>query len=96
MQESHDLQRHNGCVCRNPHAHLWPCACSCLASCTWNCWIGPATHTHDVQAYALSEELNKWLLFDDTNIKYIGSWREVAASMREGRHQPSLLFYERI
>jgi hypothetical protein len=53
-------------------------------------------HTHDVQAYALSEELNKWLLFDDTNIKYIGSWREVAASMREGRHQPSLLFYERI
>ena len=49
-----------------------------------------------VQAYALSEELTKWLLFDDTNIKFIGSWREVAASMKEGRHQPSLLFYERV
>lgn len=49
-----------------------------------------------VQAYALSEELNKWLLFDDTNIKFIGGWREVAASMKEGRHQPSLLFYERV
>ena len=53
-------------------------------------------HLSDLQAYALSEELNKWLLFDDTNIKFIGGWREVAASMREGRHQPSLLFYERI
>ncbi|BDA41097.1 probable inactive ubiquitin carboxyl-terminal hydrolase 54 at C-terminar half [Coccomyxa sp. Obi] len=55
------------------------------------CYFG-----HHYQAYALSEELNKWLLFDDTNIKFIGSWREVAASMKEGRHQPSLLFYERV
>jgi hypothetical protein len=48
------------------------------------------------QAYALSEELNQWLLFDDTNIKFIGGWREVAASMRDWRLQPSLLFYERV
>ena len=49
-----------------------------------------------VQAYALSEELDAWLLFDDTIIKFIGGWREVATSMRESRLQPSLLFYERL
>ena len=49
-----------------------------------------------LQAYALSEELDQWLLFDDTNIRFIGGWREVAASMRDSRLQPSLLFYERL
>ena len=49
-----------------------------------------------MQAYALSEELEQWLLFDDANIKLIGGWRDVAASMIEMRLQPSLLFYERV
>lgn len=50
---------------------------------------------HHWQAYALSEELGAWLLFDDANIKHIGAWPDVAASMVNGRHQPSLLLYER-
>jgi hypothetical protein len=51
---------------------------------------------HDRQAYTLSEELHQWLLFDDTNIKLIGQWKDVAASIRNSRHQPSLLFYEHV
>lgn len=47
------------------------------------------------QAYALSEEVDQWLLFDDTNIKYVGEWEDVVASMIASRHQPSLLFYEK-
>jgi hypothetical protein len=54
------------------------------------CYFG-----HHYQSYALSEELDQWLLFDDTTIKRIGSWRDVAATMRASRLQPSLLFYER-
>lgn len=46
------------------------------------------------QAYALSEEMDQWLLFDDTNIKYVGEWESVVASMIASRHQPSVLFYE--
>ena len=48
------------------------------------------------QAFALSEELNEWLLFDDTTIKQIGSWQDVANVMKAGRLQPSLLFYEQL
>ena len=48
-----------------------------------------------LQAYVLSEELNEWLLFDDTKIRYIGSWQSVVKDMQEARLQPSLLFYER-
>ena len=48
-----------------------------------------------MQAYVLSEELNEWLLFDDTKIRYIGSWQNVVKDMQEARLQPSLLFYER-
>ena len=49
-----------------------------------------------VQALALSEELDQWLLFDDTHIKQVGSWADAAAAMKSGRLQPSLLFYEQI
>ena len=48
-----------------------------------------------LQAYVLSEELNEWLLFDDTKIRYIGSWQNAVKDMQEARLQPSLLFYER-
>jgi hypothetical protein len=50
---------------------------------------------HHYQAYALVEELGRWLLFDDAAIRLVGGWADVAASMRACRHQPSLLFYER-
>lgn len=49
-----------------------------------------------LQAYVLSEELNEWLLFDDTKIRFVGSWQNVAKDMQEARLQPSLLFYERL
>ena len=55
------------------------------------CYFG-----HHYKAYVLSEELDEWLLFDDTTISHIGSWREVTASLRSSRLQPSLLFYERL
>lgn len=54
------------------------------------CYFG-----HHYQSYALSEDLNQWLLFDDTTIKLIGEWRDVTASIRASRLQPSVLFYER-
>ncbi|KAK9841748.1 hypothetical protein WJX81_000543 [Elliptochloris bilobata] len=50
---------------------------------------------HHYCALALSEELQRWLLFNDANVRLVGGWREVAAYMREERLQPSLLFYER-
>lgn len=48
-----------------------------------------------LQAYVLSEELDEWLLFDDTKIRFIGSWHNVVRDMQDARLQPSLLFYER-
>lgn len=55
------------------------------------CYFG-----HHYQVYALSEELDQWLLFDDTNIQLIGDWQDVKAKMRCSRLQPSVLFYERL
>eukprot|EP00884_Botryococcus_braunii_P009363 jgi/Botrbrau1/18428/Bobra.0072s0020.2 len=49
---------------------------------------------HHYQVYVLNEELDQWLLFDDTNINRVGDWEDVVASMIASRHQPSLLFYE--
>ena len=53
------------------------------------CYFG-----HHYKAYALSEELNEWLLFDDSTISHIGGWHDVTASLRGSRLQPNLLFYE--
>jgi hypothetical protein len=53
------------------------------------CYFG-----HHYQSFALSEELQQWLLFDDTAVKLIGSWQDVARTMISSRLQPSLLFYE--
>lgn len=54
------------------------------------CYFG-----HHYQAYAFSEELEQWLLFDDTNIQLIGDWQDVKHMVRSSRLQPSVLFYER-
>ena len=43
----------------------------------------------------LSEELQQWLLYDDTMVKQLGSWRDVQSAMIAARMQPSLLFFER-
>lgn len=53
------------------------------------CYFG-----HHYKAYALSEELNEWLLFDDSTISAVGSWAEVQQSLTSSRMQPNLLFYE--
>ena len=55
------------------------------------CYFG-----HHYQAYALSEELDQWLLFDDTNIQLIGDWQDAKSMIRGSRLQPSVLFYERL
>ena len=54
------------------------------------CYFG-----HHYQAYAFSEELEQWLLFDDTNIQLVGDWQDVKSMIRSSRLQPSVLFYER-
>lgn len=53
------------------------------------CYFG-----HHYKAYALSEELEEWLLFDDSTISAIGSWRDVKSSLISSKMQPNLLFYE--
>ena len=55
------------------------------------CYFG-----HHYQAYAFSEELEQWLLFDDTNIQLVGDWQDVKSMVRSSRLQPSVLFYERV
>ena len=55
------------------------------------CYFG-----HHYQAYAFSEELEQWLLFDDTNIQLVGDWQDVKSMVRSSRLQPSVLFYERM
>ena len=55
------------------------------------CYFG-----HHYQAYAFSEELEQWLLFDDTNIQLVGDWQDVKSMVRSSQLQPSVLFYERM
>ena len=55
------------------------------------CYFG-----HHYQAYGYSEELDQWLLFDDTNIQLVGDWQDVKSMVRSSRLQPSVLFYERM
>ncbi|KAL3139457.1 hypothetical protein ABBQ38_003787 [Trebouxia sp. C0009 RCD-2024] len=44
--------------------------------------------------YALRPD-SKWYRFSDACVTQIGSWRKVMQSCTIGRHQPSLLFYEK-
>jgi len=63
---------------------------------------GPAYHLrcaicyfgHHYRAFALSKELQQWMLFDDDFIKLVGDWEQVKAFMKANRLQPSLLFFE--
>jgi hypothetical protein len=54
------------------------------------CYFG-----HHYQAFALSDELQQWMLFDDDFIKLIGDWNQVKKAMKASRLQPSLLFFEK-
>ena len=53
------------------------------------CYFG-----HHYKVYALSEELQEWLLFDDSTISAVGNWADVKVSLISTRMQPNLLFYE--
>jgi len=46
------------------------------------------------QAFVLSPDLGKWLIFDDESISVIGDWPSVTAKCVAGRVQPSVLFFE--
>lgn len=61
-----------------------PCNCSSVI-----CYFG-----HHYTAFVLSEELQQWLLIDDTVIRVVGDWAQVKALLVAQRLQPSLLFYE--
>ena len=54
------------------------------------CYFG-----HHYLSFALSEELNQWLLFDDTQIALVGDWSQVSAAIAARCLQPSVLCYER-
>lgn len=50
---------------------------------------------HHYTAFAFSQELSLWLLFDDEAITLVGNWNAVCRAMMAKRLQPSLLLYER-
>ncbi|KAK9841198.1 hypothetical protein WJX74_001758 [Apatococcus lobatus] len=54
------------------------------------CYFG-----HHYLSFALSEELNQWLLFDDTQIALVGDWNKVASAIVARCLQPSVLCYEK-
>lgn len=45
--------------------------------------------------YALihNDEMNAWVMFDDSSITTVGTWDAVCAKFKAGRIQPSVLFY---
>lgn len=45
-------------------------------------------------SFVLSEEVDSWLLFDDTSIRVVGGWGEVVSSITRDSLQPLVLFYE--
>eukprot|EP01025_Chloroclados_australasicus_P065657 TRINITY_DN8944_c1_g1_i2.p1 TRINITY_DN8944_c1_g1~~TRINITY_DN8944_c1_g1_i2.p1 ORF type:complete len:1698 (-),score=169.93 TRINITY_DN8944_c1_g1_i2:1184-6277(-) len=51
-------------------------------------------YRHHYYSFAFLEELDKWLLFDDSNIQVVGEFREVQGMISAEGWQPILLFYE--
>eukprot|EP01026_Neomeris_dumetosa_P048108 TRINITY_DN41526_c0_g1_i11.p1 TRINITY_DN41526_c0_g1~~TRINITY_DN41526_c0_g1_i11.p1 ORF type:complete len:371 (-),score=50.99 TRINITY_DN41526_c0_g1_i11:2089-3129(-) len=51
-------------------------------------------YRHHYYSFAFLEELDKWLLFDDTKIQIVGNFRKVQAMIVHEAWQPILLFYE--
>ena len=47
-------------------------------------------------AYFFSETSRQWVVFDDTTVKYVGSWSDVLQKTKLGHFHPSVLFYELI
>lgn len=53
------------------------------------CYYGQHYH-----CFAFNNEFGKWVMFDDTTVKVVGSWDDVADACRRGHLQPQVLFYE--
>ncbi|KAG0571803.1 hypothetical protein KC19_VG044000 [Ceratodon purpureus] len=55
------------------------------------CYYGQHYH-----CFAYNQELDTWVMFDDSTVKVIGEWRDVASTCRRGHLQPQVLFYEAV
>ncbi|XP_024367798.1 uncharacterized protein [Physcomitrium patens] len=55
------------------------------------CYYG--LHYH---CFAYNQELGRWVMFDDSTVKVIGEWKDVASTCRRGHLQPQVLFYETV
>ncbi|KAG0594892.1 hypothetical protein M758_UG119900 [Ceratodon purpureus] len=55
------------------------------------CYYGQHYH-----CFAYNQELGRWVMFDDSTVKVIGEWRDVASTCRRGHLQPQVLFYEAV
>ncbi|CAM6063096.1 unnamed protein product [Sphagnum tenellum] len=55
------------------------------------CYYGQHYH-----CFAYNQELARWVLFDDSTVKVVGDWGDVAMTCRKGHLQPQVLFYEAV
>ncbi|KAK4779222.1 hypothetical protein SAY86_006750 [Trapa natans] len=46
--------------------------------------------------FAYNHEIDQWIMYDDTNVKVIGSWTDLLNMCEGGRMQPQLLFFEAV
>lgn len=53
------------------------------------CYYGQHYH-----CFAFNHEVGRWVMFDDTTVKVIGSYEDVVDTCRRGHLQPQVLFYE--
>jgi ubiquitin C-terminal hydrolase len=55
------------------------------------CYYGQHYH-----CFAYNQELARWVMFDDSTVKVVGDWEDVARTCRKGHLQPQVLFYEAV
>eukprot|EP00850_Spirogloea_muscicola_P020246 SM000211S06616 [mRNA] locus=s211:69244:78836:+ [translate_table: standard] len=55
------------------------------------CYYGQHYH-----CFAFYQDLDRWVLFDDSTVKVVGSWEDVVTATRRGHLQPQVLFYEAV
>ncbi|XP_023638015.1 uncharacterized protein LOC17886233 isoform X2 [Capsella rubella] len=54
------------------------------------CYYGQHYH-----CFAYSHEHDQWIMYDDKNVKVIGSWSDVLSMCKRGHLQPQVLLYEK-
>jgi ubiquitin C-terminal hydrolase len=54
------------------------------------CYYGQHYH-----CFAYSHEHDQWIMYDDQNVKVIGSWSDVLSMCKRGHLQPQVLLYEK-